>query len=46
MRWVIKGGSSLMDDLTTLLTSYLASSCGGARISIVHQYIEQQKTPD
>jgi len=25
--------------------SYLASSCGGAPISIVRQYIEQQKTP-
>jgi len=26
--------------------SYFASSCGGAPISIVRQYIEQQKTPD
>ena len=26
--------------------SYFASSCGGASISIVRQYIEQQKTPD
>jgi putative transposase len=25
--------------------SYLAASCGGAPISIVRQYIEQQKTP-
>ena len=25
--------------------SYFASSCGGASISIVRQYIEQQKTP-
>jgi len=25
--------------------SYFASSCGGAPISIVRQYIEQQKTP-
>ena len=26
--------------------SYFAPSCGGAPISIVRQYIEQQKTPD
>jgi putative transposase len=26
--------------------SYLAASCGGAPISIVRQYIEQQNTPD
>ena len=26
--------------------SYFASSCGGAPISIITQYIEQQKTPD
>lgn len=26
--------------------SYFASSCGGAPISIVRQYIEQQATPD
>jgi putative transposase len=26
--------------------SYFAASCGGAPISIVRQYIEQQKTPD
>ena len=26
--------------------SYFASSCGGAPISIVHQYIERQRTPD
>ena len=26
--------------------SYFASSCGGAPISIVRRYIEQQKTPD
>jgi len=26
--------------------SYLAASCGGAPISIIRQYIEQQKTPD
>jgi len=26
--------------------SYFAASCGGAPISIVSQYIEQQKTPD
>ena len=26
--------------------SYFASSCGGAPISVVRQYIEQQKTPD
>jgi putative transposase len=26
--------------------SYLASSCGGAPLRIVRQYIEQQKTPD
>ena len=25
--------------------SYLASSCGGAPVSIVRQYIEQQQTP-
>jgi len=25
--------------------SYFAASCGGAPISIVHQYIEQQQTP-
>jgi len=25
--------------------SYFASSCGGASIDIVRQYIEQQKTP-
>jgi putative transposase len=25
--------------------SYFASSCGGAPISIIRQYIEQQKTP-
>jgi putative transposase len=24
---------------------YFASSCGGARISIIRQYIEQQQTP-
>ena len=27
-------------------SSYFASSCGGAPISIIRQYIEQQKTPD
>lgn len=26
--------------------SYFASSCGGASISIIRQYIEQQATPD
>ena len=26
--------------------TYFASSCGGAPISVVRQYIEQQKTPD
>lgn len=26
--------------------SYFAASCGGAPISILRQYIEQQKTPD
>ncbi|WKS98943.1 IS200/IS605 family transposase [Gallibacterium salpingitidis] len=26
--------------------SYFAGSCGGAPISIIRQYIEQQKTPD
>lgn len=26
--------------------SYFASSCGGAPIAIIKQYIEQQKTPD
>ncbi|QQJ90430.1 IS200/IS605 family transposase [Histophilus somni] len=26
--------------------SYFASSCGGAPISIIRQYIEQQQTPD
>ena len=26
--------------------SYFASSCGGALISIIRQYIEQQKTPN
>jgi putative transposase len=26
--------------------SYFAASCGGAPISIVRQYIEQQRTPD
>lgn len=26
--------------------SYFAASCGGAPISVVRQYIEQQKTPD
>jgi len=26
--------------------SYFASSCGGAPISIIRQYIEQQETPD
>jgi putative transposase len=26
--------------------SYFASSCGGAPIAIIRQYIEQQKTPD
>ena len=26
--------------------SYFAASCGGASISIVRQYIEQQQTPD
>ena len=25
---------------------YFVSSCGGAPISIIHQYIEQQQTPD
>ncbi|EPW4397184.1 IS200/IS605 family transposase, partial [Proteus mirabilis] len=25
--------------------SYFAGSCGGAPISIIHQYIEQQETP-
>jgi putative transposase len=25
--------------------SYFAGSCGGAPISIIRQYIEQQKTP-
>ncbi|WP_283163161.1 transposase [Succinatimonas hippei] len=27
-------------------SSYFASSCGGVPISIIRQYIEQQKTPD
>lgn len=26
--------------------SYFAASCGGAPISVVRQYIEQQRTPD
>jgi putative transposase len=26
--------------------SYFAGSCGGAPISVIRQYIEQQKTPD
>ncbi|WP_290137449.1 transposase, partial [Turicimonas muris] len=26
--------------------SYFATSCGGAPISIIKQYIEQQNTPD
>jgi putative transposase len=26
--------------------SYFAGSCGGARIAIIRQYIEQQKTPE
>jgi putative transposase len=26
--------------------SYLAASCGGAPLSIIRQYIEQQKSPD
>ncbi|HKE27311.1 MAG TPA: transposase, partial [Bryobacteraceae bacterium] len=26
--------------------SYFAASCGGAPISIIRQYIEQQKTPE
>ncbi|WP_278976974.1 transposase, partial [Oligella urethralis] len=26
--------------------SYFAGSCGGAPISIIRQYIEQQRTPD
>ncbi|WP_295484325.1 transposase, partial [uncultured Succinatimonas sp.] len=26
--------------------SYFASSCGGAPISIIRQYIDRQKTPD
>jgi putative transposase len=26
--------------------SYFAASCGGAPISIINQYIQQQKTPD
>ncbi|MDW0443447.1 transposase, partial [Mannheimia haemolytica] len=26
--------------------SYFAGSCGGAPISIIRQYIEQQQTPD
>ena len=26
--------------------SYFAASCGGAPISIIRQYIEQQRTPD
>ncbi|MDY6465732.1 MAG: transposase, partial [Succinivibrio dextrinosolvens] len=26
--------------------SYFACSCGGASISIIRQYIEQQNTPD
>jgi len=26
--------------------SYFAASCGGAPISIIRQYIEQQQTPD
>ncbi len=26
--------------------SYFATSCGGAPVSIVRQYIEQQRTPD
>ncbi|MEJ9406475.1 IS200/IS605 family transposase, partial [Gallibacterium anatis] len=26
--------------------SYFAGSCGGAPISIICQYIEQQQTPD
>jgi putative transposase len=25
--------------------SYFAASCGGARLSIIKQYLEQQKTP-
>ena len=27
-------------------SSYFAGSCGGAPISIIRQYIEQQQTPD
>ncbi|PYD49406.1 IS200/IS605 family transposase, partial [Komagataeibacter saccharivorans] len=26
--------------------SYFAASCGGAPLSIIRQYIEQQRTPD
>jgi putative transposase len=26
--------------------SYFAASCGGAPLSIVHQYVEQQRTPE
>ncbi|MDO9714808.1 IS200/IS605 family transposase, partial [Paracraurococcus lichenis] len=26
--------------------SYFAASCGGAPLSIVRQYVEQQRTPD
>ena len=26
--------------------SYFSGSCGGASIAVIHQYIEQQKTPD
>jgi len=29
-----------------LSPSYFATSCGGAPISIIKQYIEQQNTPD
>ncbi|MDK9431318.1 IS200/IS605 family transposase, partial [Gallibacterium anatis] len=27
-------------------SSYFAGGCGGAPISIIRQYIEQQQTPD
>ncbi|RPH21723.1 hypothetical protein EHN07_17955 [Buttiauxella warmboldiae] len=32
-------------DAIEKLRSYFASSCGGAPISIIRQYIEQQQTP-
>lgn len=39
--------SNLVNSLKGVLwsPSYFASSCGGPPISIVRQYIEQQRTP-